>query len=211
MTRLLALALALALATGGCSLFHKDDDDVQPIAEQPPPQATYLKETGVRTDPEPQRDPGTAVESALAWSEKYAGAVEQLARQQEANRQLADEKRQLQQQIASLQAELTQTRKELGEANDLLIEVRRANDQWKANVLGYRDEMRSAQQAQLEALRKVLRLLGGEVAADAASVPPTPPAEGPAPAASAPATAPTKAAGAPSAPPAQGDARAFSE
>ncbi|MFB0524723.1 MAG: hypothetical protein ACETVZ_04235, partial [Phycisphaerae bacterium] len=34
---------------------------------------------------------------------------------------------------------------------------------WKANVLGFRDERREAEIAQLEALLKILKILGGEV------------------------------------------------
>jgi len=204
MTRVLAITLTLALALGGCSIFQKDDDR-PPLAPEPPPQATYLRETGVQ--PDTPRDSGTAVESALAWSEKYARAVEQLARQQEENHDLLAEKQQLDQKMVALQAELAQTRKELGEANDLLIEVRRANDQWKVNILGYRNEMRQAQQAELEALRKVLRLLGGEVAEtadDTASATPDPAATPPAADGQVPATTATTTAP-------QGETRASSE
>jgi hypothetical protein len=34
---------------------------------------------------------------------------------------------------------------------------------WKADVIGFRQEMRSAEKAQLEALLKILQILGGEV------------------------------------------------
>ena len=34
---------------------------------------------------------------------------------------------------------------------------------WKTNVLGFREEIRSAEQAQLDALHRVLKLLGGEL------------------------------------------------
>jgi 5-enolpyruvylshikimate-3-phosphate synthase len=37
---------------------------------------------------------------------------------------------------------------------------------WKMNILGYRDEMRDAETAQLEALLKILKALGGEVETD---------------------------------------------
>lgn len=45
----------------------------------------------------------------------------------------------------------------------MLIELRGELTKWKSNVLGFRQEIQTAQQAQLEALQKVLRLLGGEV------------------------------------------------
>jgi len=160
MTRFVSVPLIMAVALGGCSLFQRDEDPAS-VRPEPTDQAAYLKETAVEPDAKAASD--TAVENALAWSEKYARAVEQLARRQEENRKLAEKNRNLQDEIASLQGELDQTRQELTEANDLLIDVRRANEEWKQSVLGYRDEMRKAHGAELEALHKVLRLLGGEV------------------------------------------------
>ncbi|MFO8014481.1 MAG: hypothetical protein R6X20_14380 [Phycisphaerae bacterium] len=168
MRRIASLALMLAVAVGGCSLFQRDEDP-PPVRPEPPQQAAYLKETAVQ--PEPEAASSTAVENALAWSEKYARAVEQLARQQEANSKLADENRTLETKIASLESELAKTRQELNDANDLLIDLRRANEDWKTSVLGYRDEMRKAHGAELEALHKVLRLLGGEVTDPASTAP----------------------------------------
>jgi len=72
------------------------------------------------------------------------------------------------QQIAALEAKLKQTQKELGEANELLIEMLTELNTWKSNILGFRGEMRDAAKAQLEALLKVLEILGGE--ADAANL-----------------------------------------
>ena len=34
---------------------------------------------------------------------------------------------------------------------------------WKTDILGFRDEIRDAETAQLEALLKILKVLGGEV------------------------------------------------
>lgn len=161
MRRIASLALVLAVGIGGCSLFQRDDDRPAVRPEPSEPQAAYLKETAVQPDAE--TGSGTAVENALAWSEKYAQAVEQLARQQEANQKLADQNRALESKVAAVESDLAKTRQELKDANDLLIDLRRANEDWKANVLGYRDEMRKAHGAEIEALHKVLRLLGGEV------------------------------------------------
>jgi hypothetical protein len=67
----------------------------------------------------------------------------------------------------SLEARLKQTQKELSEANDLLIEMLSELNTWKSNILGFRGEMRDAAKVQLEALLKVLEILGGKVEADA--------------------------------------------
>ncbi|UCD50017.1 MAG: hypothetical protein JSW27_21110 [Phycisphaerales bacterium] len=110
----------------------------------------------------------TAVESAIELSEKYARLSDQTIALREENQRLVTENENLLQQIATLEARLRQTQKELGEANDLLIEMLTELNNWKTNILGFRGEMREAAKAQLEALLKVLELLGGE--ADAGSL-----------------------------------------
>lgn len=105
----------------------------------------------------------TAVESAIQLSEKYAKLSAEMAAQQQENQKLLDENRRLKDQVASLDAQLRQAQKELTQANDLLIEMRVELNNWKTDVLGFRDEMRDAEKAQLEALLKILKILGGEV------------------------------------------------
>ena len=63
---------------------------------------------------------------------------------------------------------MQQTQKELTEANDLLIKMRIELNTWKMDVLSFRDEMRQAEEAELEALLKILRLLGGQVTIESA-------------------------------------------
>ena len=108
----------------------------------------------------------TAVESAIELSEKYARLSDQTIALREENQHLVTENDGLQQQLATLEAKLRQTQKELGEANDLLIEMLTELNTWKTNILGFRGEMRQAAKAQLEALLKVLEVLGGEAQAE---------------------------------------------
>jgi len=107
----------------------------------------------------------TAVESAIELSEKYARLSDQTIALREENQRLITENENLLQQIVTLEARLRQTQKELGEANDLLIEMLTELNNWKTNILGFRGEMRDAAKAQLEALLKVLEILGGEAEA----------------------------------------------
>jgi len=109
----------------------------------------------------------TAVESAIELSQKYASLSDQTVMLREENQRLKTENENLQQQLASLEARLKQTQKELNEANDLLIEMLSELNAWKSSILGFRGEMRDAAKAQLEALLKVLEILGGKVEADA--------------------------------------------
>jgi prophage DNA circulation protein len=109
----------------------------------------------------------TAVESAIELSQKYASLSDQTVVLREENQRLKTENESLQQQVASLETRLKQTQKELNEANDLLIEMLAELNNWKNNILGFRGEMRDAAKAQLEALLKVLEILGGKAEADA--------------------------------------------
>jgi chromosome segregation ATPase len=107
----------------------------------------------------------TAVESAIELSEKYARLSDQTVTLRQENQRLANENENLRQQVTTLDARLKQTQKELTEANDLLIEMLTELNHWKSNILGFRGEMRDAARAQLEALLKVLEILGGEAEA----------------------------------------------
>jgi chromosome segregation ATPase len=134
-------------------------------------------ESAVQQDPEPQirqsqiakrfQEPAsqgqTAVASAMKLSEKYAELCEEAVALREKNQNLIDENSQLKERISVLEADLKKTQKELTEANDLLIEMRIELNNWKMDVIGFRDEIRQAESAQLEALLKILKILGGEV------------------------------------------------
>ncbi|UCF43120.1 MAG: hypothetical protein JSV99_11165 [Planctomycetota bacterium] len=110
----------------------------------------------------------TAVESAVELSEKYASLSEQAAAMQQQNHDLITENQRTKELLDSSQEQLRQTQKELAEANDLLIEMRIELNNWKTNVIGFRDEMRDAEKAQLEALFKILNVLGAKVKPESA-------------------------------------------
>jgi predicted nucleic acid-binding Zn-ribbon protein len=79
------------------------------------------------------------------------------------NQELMAENRRFKDRIAVLEPQLKQAKKELNEANDLLIEMRIELNNWKADILGFRNEIRNADKAQLKALLRILEVLGGEV------------------------------------------------
>jgi septal ring factor EnvC (AmiA/AmiB activator) len=155
--RTLLPAALLAAAIGGCTA---------PQSQRPAP-ATTAGDNGLAAK-RFQDPPGagrTAAQSALELSEKYAKLSEEAATLRQENQRLAGENEDLRGQIAALDAKLKQTQKELGEANELLLELLNELNNWKGNILGFRSEMREAAQAQLEALLKVLEILGGEAEA----------------------------------------------
>ena len=117
-----------------------------------------------------QQDPQspTVVESAMKLSSEYSRLTQEAALLRQQNEDLIAKNRQLNEQAVSLEAQLRQTQKELTQANDLLIEMRIELNNWKSDILGFRDEMRNAETAQLETLLRILKILGGQVTAEPA-------------------------------------------
>jgi len=120
------------------------------------------EESAKRFEPAPPKGK-TAVETAMELSEKYAALSEEAAALRRSNEQLELRKRSLEKELAEVRKELKQTEKELGEANDLLVEMRIELNNWKSDVLGFREEMRDAERAQLEALLRISKFLGAEL------------------------------------------------
>jgi len=156
---MLLLVVVLALAIPGCTTAPSRPEATAPAAEPGETTARRFQDTPL--------EGRTAVESAIELSEKYARLSDQSATLRQENQRLTTDNESLRQQITSLEAKLKQTQKELGESNDLLIEMLTELNNWKSNILGFRGEMRQAAQAQLEALLKVLEILGGQAEAGA--------------------------------------------
>jgi chromosome segregation ATPase len=143
---------------GQAGVVTQSESAVQPSSEPQICQSQIAKRFQ-----EPASQGQTAVESAMQLSEKYAELCEEAVALREKNQNLIDENSQLKERISVLEADLKKTQKELTEANDLLIEMRIELNNWKMDVIGFRDEIRQAESAQLEALLKILKILGGEV------------------------------------------------
>jgi len=150
----------LILAGAGCSPQMQRNR----MAASPATDPSASASTAMRFQDSPTQN-RTAVESAIELSDKYARLSDKTVALREKNQRLEAENRQLIQKIETLEAKLVQTQKELGEANDLLIEMLTELNNWKSSILGFRGEMREAAKAQLEALLKVLEILGGEAEA----------------------------------------------
>ncbi len=160
--------LLITFLLPGCSSLKRQPDVVsspQPIDQQEDISVAKRFHPPVAVAGQGQ----TAVESAIELSQKYAKLSEQATVLQRQNQDLIAENSQLKEQVTGLDVKLKQAQKELTEANDLLIEMRIELNNWKANVLGFRDERREAEIAQLEALLKILKILGGEVTSAASS------------------------------------------
>jgi hypothetical protein len=168
-----------AVRIGSSTAFGPDFDYVAQLGEANLRKGSAEASKGIeqqnRQDMISKRFPGptiqgrTVVESAIELTEKYAKISEEALALRERNKNLVDENNNLKEQSSRLEADLKKTQKELAEANDLLIEMQVELNNWKMDVLGFRNEIRQAETAQLEALLKILRVLGGEVTAESAS------------------------------------------
>lgn len=120
----------------------------------------------------------TAVQSAIEISEKYAKLSEEASALRQENQNLLTQNQNLKDRLTSVEGRLQQAQKELGEANDLLIEMRIELNNWKADILGFRDEMRQSDTEQLRALLKILEVLGGEIKLESAPLEEDSPVQG---------------------------------
>jgi chromosome segregation ATPase len=154
----LILSVLTFLLTG-CAALQKGLEVVLKPDSTMPHQSSSMPERFQEAAPEGQ----TVVESAIELYERCARLSEEKSMLQQEKQGLVAENRQLKNHIAISEPELKQTKKELDQANDLLIDMTTELNNWKMNILGFRDEMRDADTEQLRALLKILELLGGEV------------------------------------------------
>ena len=122
---------------------------------------TYLDKTAMRN--ETGKETNNAVDAAMEWARKYAEASAKRDQLLQENRQLRQKQQTHQQQVTKLKNELNNAEKELAQANSMLLEMKTELEKWKTNILGFRNEMRQSQKAQLDALVRILTLIGGEV------------------------------------------------
>ena len=157
---------ALTLLLTGCRTLQKPVETIfNPSPARPRSNATISAKRFADTAPGGQ----SVVDSAITLARQHAELSEKNAVLQQKNLELIANSQQLKDQIAALEPQLNQAKKELTEANDLLIEMRIELNNWKTNILGFRDEMRDADKTQLQALLKILKALGGEVSPEVSS------------------------------------------
>jgi len=152
----------LILLISGCSITPKPVEvAVLPDFSQVPSSYSVAK----RFD-EPTTAGPTAVDSAIELSQKYAELSEQAAGLRQKNEDLVAENHRLKTRVAALDNQLEQAQRELTEATGLLRELIIELNNWKTDVIGFRNEMRAAETTQLRALLDILKVLGGEVGAE---------------------------------------------
>ena len=101
-------------------------------------------------------------EDVRGWAEKYKELKSKNEQLEKLNAELTTDNKRFVKRFDAMSANLKITEKELSDANELLIEMRKELDGWKANVLGFREEINEVHKEQLKALVRVLKLLGAE-------------------------------------------------
>jgi len=156
--------LLVTIMLTGCGLIDEPIAIEVGLPPQPQPAlaATVADESIERRFTDSETDSTDAIQSALMWSQKYEELSAKAEKLREEKSTLVLENTGLKHKLALLGAELDRAKKELAEANNFLHQMQIELTNWKSDVLGFRDEMRNAQAAQLEALQRVLRILGAE-------------------------------------------------
>ncbi len=163
MRRIAMLVYILSLAgivSNGCGVSYSDPDLLM-AGNHGRGQATYLDKAAIRN--ESGVETASAMEAAMEWSNRYHQVSSDRDLLQRENRELAQENQKIKTELDQLKFNLTRAEKELSEANDMMMEMTQALEKWKTDVLGFRKEMQMAQKVQLEALIKILKLIGGDV------------------------------------------------
>ncbi|MCD6364366.1 MAG: hypothetical protein J7M14_00665 [Planctomycetes bacterium] len=148
---LTATMAALSLLLIGCG----------PDAATAPRGAAHLRENSVVGGAPAANN--NAVETARQWKEKCAERTEECLRLERENTALTERNRKLMSETAALRKAQTLARKELDEANAMLARLNEDLAKWKSDVLGFREEMRQAQIAQIDLLKRIITLSGGEL------------------------------------------------
>lgn len=160
------------LMLGGCNWDTANSTDMEVVSE--PEQGggqTYLDKTAIRDNV--GKETNNAVDAAMEWAKKYTEVSAERDQLLQENRQLKRKQQTHQQQVTKLKIELSSAENELAQANSMLLEMKTELEKWKTNILGFRNEMRQSQKAQLDALVRILTLIGGEVVEKPSATKPT--------------------------------------
>lgn len=156
---LLITLVGILILMAGCTVVEEPVNlSASPVEAQPKKQGN--QEQNSAQDKESLQ---ASIEAALAWSKKYENLLTETENLKKTNQKILDDNSKLNETIAVKDTEIAQLKKELNQANEVLVNMRLELNQWKKDILGFREEMRQSQQALLAATAKILRELGAEV------------------------------------------------
>lgn len=160
------IALTLTVLIAGLLTVGCDDNSNAfqrpkfPRQDRPIQQARHIENDTVTSD----AGGHTAVESAMQWAEKYAQAAKELIVANKRIQEMEKEHKVLQMRLTKAQSENEALKREIRDANAMLAAMKQELKEWRNNVLGFRSEILASQKAQLQAMQRIMQLLGGEMA-----------------------------------------------
>ncbi|MFA5424025.1 MAG: hypothetical protein WC374_09240 [Phycisphaerae bacterium] len=165
---LMLLSLLILPVIFGCSGSQNPVKIVFPpeFGEEQKPQNTANQK---RFEQQTETNQTGSISAAIKLSEKCDQLSDESNKLKEQNQILQQENQQIQTKLQQTENELAAAQKELSQANDLIMEMQVEVNGWKSDVLGFREEMRQADIAQLQTLQKIVELLGGETPQQLAS------------------------------------------
>jgi chromosome segregation ATPase len=148
----------------GCQLFNEKVIPPSNELTQPEPVMTVQQSSSSmeRRFSDTTETKVDAVQIITTWSQRYDDLARQTEQLRESNTKLTLDNASLQQEVAKLKIDLQQCRSDFEQSNAVLVQAHQELSKWKADVLGFRDEIRQAQAAQLSATTKILKVLGAE-------------------------------------------------
>lgn len=163
-------------AIAGCEMFN--EKVIPPSAQTPQTDSVMTvqqsAESMERRFSESSESKADPVQVITTWSQRYDDLSRQTEKLRESNAKMTLDNARLQQEVEKLKIDFQQCRKDLEQSNAVLEQAHVELSKWKADVLGFRDEIRQAQAAQLSALTKILRILGAETSPAAGEKSPSP-------------------------------------
>ncbi len=129
-------------------------------AQQPPASEVPATETAAPVLDLTRSAPGLQLGGAApALTETLNQTLKMLSKEQGENERLRQKVSQLEAQLAEKDKTIADLNSQLEGSGSRIGELEAALDQWKSDVLGFRDEMRKAEEAEIEVLQKMLTLL----------------------------------------------------
>lgn len=163
---ILLVMLPLILCESGCSVSKKAVDTI--VLPGPVPIEDRPSESVAKRFRESASNGTSVVDSAIELSKKFAKLSNEAKLLRQENMDLITRNQELKERMVVIETQLQRSKMELTQANDLLVEMHIELNNWKTDVLGFRNEIRDAEKAQLEALLKILVVLGGEAEEESA-------------------------------------------
>jgi len=132
-------------------------------AQYPPPQATYSRpyETTSVQDAGTRETDASFTGNQSTLTQSLDNALDQVNRQHAELQQLERKLGESQAELAAGTVRIEELTKALEASNTRVRKLEDALDKWKQDVLGFRDEMRQAEEAEMQALKEIIVLLKG--------------------------------------------------